>query len=77
MLFTAIFVLILAILVPLAIIPRFLPSLLPQAAMSFAPAAATAAYARELYIAQLAVQRAAILTKRVFNEKAKGTVDRE
>ncbi|KAL6857699.1 3'(2'),5'-bisphosphate nucleotidase [Amphichorda felina] len=34
------------------------------------------AYAQELYIAQLAVQRAAILTKRVFHEKAKGTVDK-
>ncbi|KAF4124359.1 3'(2'), 5'-bisphosphate nucleotidase [Geosmithia morbida] len=33
-------------------------------------------YARELQIAQLAVQRAAILTKRVFHEKAKGTVDK-
>lgn len=70
------FILILAILIPLAVIPRFFPSLLPQAAMSFSPAAATAMYARELYVAQLAVQRAAILTKRVFHEKAKGTVDK-
>ncbi|CRK25495.1 hypothetical protein BN1708_004036 [Verticillium longisporum] len=35
-----------------------------------------ALYAKELEIAQLAVQRAAILTKRVFHEKAKGTVDK-
>ncbi|CAM1506442.1 Fc.00g060830.m01.CDS01 [Cosmosporella sp. VM-42] len=35
-----------------------------------------AAYAKELQIAQLAVQRATILTKRVFHEKAKGTVDK-
>ncbi|KAF3347379.1 Protein STB3 [Verticillium dahliae VDG2] len=35
-----------------------------------------APYAKELEIAQLAVQRAAILTKRVFHEKAKGTVDK-
>ncbi|EEY22069.1 3',5'-bisphosphate nucleotidase [Verticillium alfalfae VaMs.102] len=35
-----------------------------------------ASYAKELEIAQLAVQRAAILTKRVFHEKAKGTVDK-
>ncbi|KAH6647858.1 3'-phosphoadenosine 5'-phosphatase [Truncatella angustata] len=33
-------------------------------------------YAKELEIAQLAVQRATILTKRVFHEKAKGTVDK-
>ncbi|KAL0934251.1 3',5'-bisphosphate nucleotidase [Colletotrichum truncatum] len=33
-------------------------------------------YAKELEVAQLAVQRAAILTKRVFHEKAKGTVDK-
>ncbi|KAF4781215.1 3',5'-bisphosphate nucleotidase [Colletotrichum scovillei] len=34
------------------------------------------AYAKELEVAQLAVQRASILTKRVFHEKAKGTVDK-
>lgn len=33
-------------------------------------------YAHELQVAQLAVQRATILTKRVFHEKAKGTVDK-
>ncbi|KAK4032166.1 hypothetical protein C8A01DRAFT_20734 [Parachaetomium inaequale] len=37
----------------------------------------TTLYARELEIAQLAVQRAAILTKRVFLEKAKGTVSKD
>ncbi|KAK7221108.1 hypothetical protein V2G26_009111 [Clonostachys chloroleuca] len=36
----------------------------------------SSAYSQELYIAQLAVQRASILTKRVFHEKAKGTVDK-
>ncbi|KAI2607972.1 3',5'-bisphosphate nucleotidase [Hypoxylon sp. NC1633] len=35
------------------------------------------AYAKELEVAQLAVQRAAILTKRVFHEKAKGTVSKD
>lgn len=35
-----------------------------------------ATYAKELQVAQLAVQRATILTKRVFHEKAKGTVDK-
>ena len=34
-------------------------------------------YEKELEVAQLAVQRAAILTKRVFNEKAKGTVSKD
>ncbi|KAI0394215.1 3',5'-bisphosphate nucleotidase [Xylariaceae sp. FL0594] len=37
----------------------------------------SSAYAKELEIAQLAVQRAAILTKRVFREKAKGTVSKD
>lgn len=37
---------------------------------------AAMSYAKELQIAELAVQRASILTKRVFNEKAKGTVDK-
>lgn len=36
----------------------------------------TMSYAKELEVAQLAVQRATILTKRVFHEKAKGTVDK-
>lgn len=34
-------------------------------------------YAKELEVAQLAVQRAARLTKRVFHEKAKGTVSKD
>ncbi|KAI1077239.1 3(2),5-bisphosphate nucleotidase HAL2 [Whalleya microplaca] len=34
-------------------------------------------YSKELEVAQLAVQRAAILTKRVFHEKAKGTVSKD
>ncbi|KAI1338777.1 3',5'-bisphosphate nucleotidase [Xylariaceae sp. FL0016] len=34
-------------------------------------------FAKELEVAQLAVQRAAILTKRVFHEKAKGTVSKD
>jgi 3'(2'), 5'-bisphosphate nucleotidase len=72
MLLEAVFILILAIFVPFAFIPRLLPSLLPKAAMS----SSSSAYARELQVAQLAVQRAAILTKRVFHEKAKGTVDK-
>ncbi|KAL9091375.1 MAG: hypothetical protein Q9159_001459 [Coniocarpon cinnabarinum] len=38
---------------------------------------ATASYSKELNVALLAVQRAAILTKRVFHEKAKGTVSKD
>lgn len=38
--------------------------------------ASSSPYAHELHVAQLAVQRATILTKRVFHEKAKGTVDK-
>lgn len=37
----------------------------------------TMAYEKELQIAQLAVQRATLLTKRVFHEKAKGTVSKD
>ncbi|KAG6007242.1 hypothetical protein E4U54_000039 [Claviceps lovelessii] len=33
-------------------------------------------YTRELQVAQLAVQRATLLTQRVFREKAKGTLDK-
>lgn len=40
------------------------------------PTPATMSYAKELQIAQLAVQRASILTKKVFETKAKGTVDK-
>ncbi|CAK7270101.1 3'(2'),5'-bisphosphate nucleotidase [Sporothrix epigloea] len=41
------------------------------------PTMASTAYAKELQVAQLAVQRAAILTKKVFHEKAKGTVSKD
>jgi 3'(2'), 5'-bisphosphate nucleotidase len=37
----------------------------------------TMSYSQELQVAELAVQRAAILTKKVFNEKAKGTVSKD
>jgi 3'(2'), 5'-bisphosphate nucleotidase len=37
----------------------------------------TMSYSQELKVAELAVQRAAILTKRVFNEKAKGTLSKD
>ena len=41
------------------------------------PAKMTTIYARELEIALLAVQRAALLTKRVFTDSAKGTVSKD
>lgn len=54
---------------------------LPVRAATFATFATTTTttmtYSKELEVAQLAVQRAAILTKRVFHEKAKGTVSKD
>ncbi|KAM7192903.1 3'-phosphoadenosine 5'-phosphatase [Rhypophila sp. PSN 637] len=41
------------------------------------PIMSSPSYEKELKVAQLAVQRAAILTKRVFHEKAKGTVSKD
>lgn len=35
------------------------------------------AYSKELEVAQLAVQRASILTKKVFHEKSKGTISKD
>jgi 3'(2'), 5'-bisphosphate nucleotidase len=78
----------LAALLPQASLPRLIQlsnQLLPRRALlsSFAspfspltPVAMATPYAQELEVAQLAVQRASILTKRVFHEKAKGTVDK-
>lgn len=37
----------------------------------------TMSYSKELHIAQLAVQRATLLTQRVFHEKAKGTLSKD
>jgi 3'(2'), 5'-bisphosphate nucleotidase len=62
--------LVVAILIPIALYPFF------NQASSSSNMASVALYAHELRVAQLAVQRAAILTKRVFHEKAKGTVDK-
>ncbi|KAK2782800.1 hypothetical protein FQN52_000623 [Onygenales sp. PD_12] len=38
---------------------------------------ANMSYQQELYIAELAVQRATLLTQKVFNEKAKGTLSKD
>lgn len=69
--------LILAILISPAFIPR-LRQLSSHIILLQRPLTtmASPSYASELQIAQLAVQRATILTKRVFHEKAKGTVDK-
>ena len=65
--------------------PSFLPRLAllaghltrRNASTFIATAPMTSPYAKELEVAQLAVQRAARLTKRVFHEKAKGTVSKD
>src|ERR1700709_2585959 len=41
------------------------------------PTTKMSTYSKELEVAQLAVQRASILTKKVFHEKAKGTVSKD
>ncbi|TFB01114.1 hypothetical protein CCMA1212_006640 [Trichoderma ghanense] len=85
-------ILLISLLTPIAgvttalLIPRLghLSSLLRQTRLftlqrHSSPATATMrrdTYSKELLVAQLAVQRASILTKRVFHEKAKGTVDK-
>ncbi|KAK4201095.1 3',5'-bisphosphate nucleotidase [Triangularia verruculosa] len=74
------------------ILAAFIPSILPRVGLILGHltrplsssstttpniAKMTSLYAKELEIAQLAVQRASILTKRVFHEKAKGTVSKD
>ncbi|OAQ92277.1 3',5'-bisphosphate nucleotidase [Purpureocillium lilacinum] len=91
LLLLSLLVLTLAILLPNAssVVPRlrqlsnhFLlrrPSIVAATAAAVTMASSSSAapaYERELLVAQLAVQRAAILTRRVFHEKAKGTVDK-
>lgn len=63
--------------------PSLLPRLallarhLPPRPISTATTTMATPYVKELEVAQLAVQRAARLTKRVFHEKAKGTVSKD
>ncbi|MCJ1336397.1 hypothetical protein MMC09_001673 [Bachmanniomyces sp. S44760] len=45
--------------------------------MSYSAGASSTTYARDLHVALLAVQRATILTKRVFHETAKGTLSKD
>jgi 3'(2'), 5'-bisphosphate nucleotidase len=56
----------------LSLLSRHLPSPAP----STSPIKMTA-YSKELEVAQLAVQRATILTKKVFHQKAKGTLSKD
>ncbi|KAK0385237.1 hypothetical protein NLU13_7713 [Sarocladium strictum] len=74
----ALLLLALALLLPrLAFLPRLLQISRHLRPLSSAnPAPIMSSYTKELEIAQLAVQRASILTRRVFHEKAKGTVDK-
>jgi 3'(2'), 5'-bisphosphate nucleotidase len=68
--------------VALAAITRFWPrlSLLSHHLSQIKPLLATtkmSTYSRELEVAELAVQRATLLTKKVFHEKAKGTLSKD
>jgi len=70
------------VIVTLAAITKFLPRLslifhhLPPHKTLFT-ATKMSPYSKELEVAQLAVQRAALLTKKVFHEKAKGTISKD
>jgi hypothetical protein len=44
---------------------------------TLATASKMSTYSKELEVAQLAVQRATLLTKKVFHEKAKGTISKD
>lgn len=72
-----------AIILALGIIARTLPRLRAFSShfttppRSLVTTAASMAYEQELRVAELAVQRAALLTKKVFNEKAKGELAKD
>jgi 3'(2'), 5'-bisphosphate nucleotidase len=75
-------IIIISILVILAALTKFWPrisllshQLTPPKALFTTSKMST--YSRELEVAQLAVQRASILTKKVFHEKAKGTISKD
>lgn len=55
---------------------RFLVSNITTCRRTIATRPSKMAFEKELQVAQLAVQRATLLTKRVFSEKAKGAVDK-
>ncbi|KND88207.1 3'(2'),5'-bisphosphate nucleotidase [Tolypocladium ophioglossoides CBS 100239] len=76
LLLASLLVLALALLVPHAAILRLRHFSDHLRSRPLSTMASSSSYARELQVAQLAVQRATLLTKRVFHEKAKGTVDK-
>jgi 3'(2'), 5'-bisphosphate nucleotidase len=70
------------IIVTVAALTKFLPRLSRLSHHLTPPktlftAAKMSTYSKELEVAQLAVQRASILTKKVFHEKAKGTISKD
>jgi 3'(2'), 5'-bisphosphate nucleotidase len=76
------FILISILVVTLAALTKFLPriSLLSHhltPPKTFLTTSKMSTYSKELEVAQLAVQRASILTKRVFHEKVKGTISKD
>ncbi|CRG84498.1 hypothetical protein PISL3812_01779 [Talaromyces islandicus] len=79
--FSALFI-VSAIILALAVIARVRPRLQAISSQLITPArplvtTANMAYEQELRVAELAVQRAALLTKKVFNEKAKGELAKD
>lgn len=75
-------ILISILVVTLAAFTKFLPriSLIshhPTPPKTFLTTTKMSTYSKELEVAQLAVQRASILTKKVFHEKAKGTISKD
>lgn len=71
------------LIVTLAVFTKFLPRLtlltyhLNPTTKTFSTIARMSNYNKELEVAELAVERAALLTKKVFHEKAKGTVSKD
>jgi 3'(2'), 5'-bisphosphate nucleotidase len=71
-------ILISVLVVTLAALTKFLPRIsLLSHHLTFFTTTKMSTYSKELEVAQLAVQRASILTKRVFHEEAKGTISKD
>ena len=60
-----------------ALLSRHLPEIINTSTRPISTSVSRMSYHKELHIATLAVQRAAILTKLVFHEKAKGTLSKD
>lgn len=74
--YISIFIVTLAAILKLSARVSVLSRHLPGQALSIATVKMST-YSKELEVAQLAVQRAAILTKKVFHQKAKGTLSKD